>query len=143
MPLQKLERGAWLHPTRLPLGAGWSGRCSAPGHEGAEPADEELRDFCNLGYAVRCSRLPAGRACDAVRFSVNRDLGSLVLLCFVCEMDHRPVAHGILEFDLALERWVSSHPDPRIQRMAECYMQCYRSRRIQPAAAGVAASVSP
>jgi len=142
MPLQKLEGGAWLHPSRLPLGGGWSGHCSAPGHESAELADEELREFCNLGYAARCPRLPAQRACDAVRFSVSRDLGTQVLLCFVCELDHRPVTHGILEYDLALDRWVSAHPDPRIQKMAECYLQSYRIRKTQPAAAGFSARVS-
>ena len=60
MPVQKLD-GAWLHPSRLPLGAGWDGHCSAPGHEGARPSDQELQEFCNLGYAAKCSRLPAER----------------------------------------------------------------------------------
>ena len=46
MPVQKLD-GAWLHPSRLPLGAGWDGHCSAPGHEGTRPSDQELHEFCN------------------------------------------------------------------------------------------------
>ena len=56
----------WPFPQRLPLGAGWMGTCTAPGHEGRRPSDEELKSGCNLGYAKACSRLPAGRHADAV-----------------------------------------------------------------------------
>ncbi len=52
MPTSKLEDGGWLHPSRLPLGGGWIGHCSAPGYEGAEPTNQELRELCNLGYAT-------------------------------------------------------------------------------------------
>jgi len=99
MPAQKLD-GAWLHPARLPLGGGWGGHCSAPGHEGAQPSDEELHEFCNLGYAAKCSRLPSERDCDAVRFSVARDQGSRLLVWFVCETGHRPAKHGTAEYDV-------------------------------------------
>jgi hypothetical protein len=132
MPLQKLE-GAWLHPSRLPLGAGWDGHCSAPGHEGVRPSDQELHEFCNLGYAAKCSRLPAARDCDAVRFSVARDHGSRLLLWFVCEAGHRPATHGTLEYDVDRGQWISSHSDPRIQKMLECYVLAYLQRRIQSA----------
>ena len=57
MPVEKLENGAWPHPARLPLGGGWSGRCTAPGHEGEIPTQSALEEFCNLGYAARCGRL--------------------------------------------------------------------------------------
>jgi hypothetical protein len=143
MPTRKLEGGAWLHPSRLPLGGGWHGHCSAPGHEGAQPTDEELREFCNLGYAAGCARLPQERDCDAVRFSVARDRGSQLLLWFVCESAHRPAGHGTLEYDALLGQWLSSHPDPRIQKMAECYLQFYLLRRTQPALAGVTSSPNP
>ena len=76
MPTSKLEDGGWLHPSRLPLGGGWTGHCSAPGHEGAEPTNQELRELCNLGYAASCPRLPKERAYDAVRFSIARDCGA-------------------------------------------------------------------
>jgi len=131
-PTQKWEECTWPHPSRLPLGAGWQGRCSAPGYEGVEPASEELKEFCNLGYALKCSRLPADRSCDAVRFSVARDDGSRLLLCFVFEAGHRPVAHGSLEYDSSARQWLSQHPDSRIQALAECYLQSYR-RRSAPA----------
>jgi len=135
MPTSKLEDGSWLHPSRLPLGGGWTGRCSAPGHEGAEPTNEELRELCNLGYAAGCPRLPEQRAYDAVRFSIARDRGAQLVFWFVCESGHRPAAHGTLEYDHSLGQWTSSHADARIQKMAECYLQSYLLRRIQPASA--------
>ena len=132
MPAQKLN-GAWLHPSRLPLGAGWTGHCSAPGHEGTQPSEQELQEFCNLGYAAKCLRLPVERSCDAVRFSVARDQGSRLRLWFVCETGHRPATHGTLEYDVTHGQWTSSHPDPRIQKMSECFVQAYLERRIQSA----------
>jgi hypothetical protein len=136
MPTTKWDDGGWIHPTKLPLGAGWQGRCSAAGHEGSEPAAEELREFCNLGYAARCSRLPQQRTADAVRFAVTGHHGSRLTVCFVCESAHRPAGHGTLEYDVTKSQWLSSHPDPRIRRMAECYLQSYLLRRIRPAATG-------
>jgi len=141
MPTSKLDDGGWLHPSRLPLGGGWRGQCSAPGHEGVEPTTEELREGCNLGYAATCQRLPKERTCDAVRFSVARDCGAQLLLWFVCESGHQPAGHGTLEYDLALGRWTSSHPDPRIQKMAECYLQSYLPRRVPPPPADIPSSV--
>jgi hypothetical protein len=136
VPTRKLDDAGWLHPSRLPLGGGWQGYCSAPGHEGAEPAEHDLREACNLGYAAACAWLPPERSCDAVRFSVAHDRGPRLLLWFVCESGHRPAAHGIWEFDVPLARWITSHPDSRIQRMAECYLESYLLRRIHPAPAG-------
>ena len=72
MPTQRAESNAWLHPARLPLGAGWDGHCTASAPD-TVPAADELREFCNLGYAKGCSRLPADRAADAVRFSIARE----------------------------------------------------------------------
>jgi hypothetical protein len=65
-----------------------------------------------------------------VRFGIARDTGSQILLLFVCEAGHLPAAHGTLEYDLSLGQWVSSHADPRIQKMAECYLESYLLRRI-------------
>jgi hypothetical protein len=130
MPVEKLD-GAWLHPSRLPLGSGWDGRCSAPGHEGAQPSREELHEFCNLGYAAKCPRLPRERDYDAVRLSVARDHGSRLLLWFVCETGHRPAYHGTVEYDVDRGEWASTQSDPRIQKMLECYLQAYLQRRIQ------------
>ena len=132
MPISKLNDGGWLHPSRLPLGSGWQGHCCAPGHEGTEPTAEELHEFCNLGYAARCSRLPKERTTDAIRFCVSRDASTQLLVQFVCEFDHRPASHGTLEYDLSLNRWIGKHADPRIQRLAECYLEAYMARRNGP-----------
>src|SRR5258708_24784684 len=113
MPMEKLEGGAWMHPARLPLGAGWSGHCAAPGHEGEVPAQDVLHDSCNLGYAAKCSWLPQQRIWDAVRFAVtvegnaaSQALGAnggattrSIRLRYVCERDYRPLELGIPEFD--------------------------------------------
>ena len=106
MPIEKLENGTWLHASRLPLGCGWSGHCTAPGHEGEAPSQEELRDFCNLGYAEGCARLPQHRAWDSVRFgarTVDDGAGNgsrrRIHVRYVCERCHRPAEHGFLEFD--------------------------------------------
>src|SRR6266550_2031436 len=143
MPVQKSD-GGWLHPSRLPLGGGWDGHCSAPGHEGAQPSDHEVHEFCNLGYASKCSRLPVQRDCDAVRFSVARDQGSRLLLWFVCETGHRPEKYGTVEYDVEHGTWIALPIDPsvppNIQKMLECYVQSYLQRRIQPATADSAPS---
>ena len=135
VPTHKLDDAGWLHPLRLPLGGGWQGQCSAPGHEGAEPSDRDLHECCNLGYAHSCAWLPQERSCDAVRFSVAHDHGTRLLLWFVCETGHRPEAHGMLEFDVSQAHWTAPHPDVRIQKMAECYLESYLLRRIPSAAA--------
>jgi hypothetical protein len=143
MPTHKLEDGGWLHASRLPLGGGWTGLCSAPGHEGVQPTNEDLRERCNLGYATGCPRLPKERTCDAVRFSIAGDRGTQLLLWFVYESGHRPAGHGTLEYDLSLGRWILAHPDARIQKMADCYLQSYLLRRIRPASAGFTLSPTP
>ena len=129
LPTQKSDTIAWLHPSRLPLGAGWSGQCHAPGHEGSQPTAEQLREFCNLGYATNCPRLPAERSWDAVRFSIGRDHGSRLVVSFACESKHRPAEYGKLEYDASLGQWISAHPNPRLQKMADCYVQSYLLRR--------------
>lgn len=144
MPAEKWEGGGtWIHPSRLPLGAGWRGRCCAPGHEGVEPCDHELRDHCNLGYAVSCSRIPKERLCDAVRFSVARDTGQKIELRFAFELAHCPAGDGMLAYDGSRAQWTSSHADPRVQKMAECYLQSYLLRRIQPAVMKSRKSANP
>lgn len=139
MPVEKLENGEWLHAHRLPLGAGWSGHCTAPGHENAVPSPEQLRDFCNLGYAENCGRLPPDRSWDSVRFGA-RTLASgeqnsaapHIHIRYVCERNHLPVDHGTLTFDPAATRWHSKHSDQRVQRMAECYLASYLEKRKKP-----------
>lgn len=135
MPIEKLENSVFLHAGRLPLGCGWSGHCTAPGHEGKTPSREELQDFCNLGYAERCGRLPAERAWDSVRFSArtvadgNASGTERIHVRYVCERKHLPAEHGVLEFEVAAAHWSGSHRDSRVQRMAECYVDAYLERK--------------
>lgn len=135
LPLEKLEDGEWLHAGRLPLGAGWSGGCTAPGHEGEVPSLEQLRNSCNLGYAEGCSKLPQDRKWDAIRFAARTSgpeqngLGKNIRLTYVGEQAHRPVEHGVLVFDPASEKWMERHPDHRVQKMAECFLETYIEKR--------------
>lgn len=144
MPLARLENGKWPHPARLPLGCGWSGHCTAPGHEGETPTQDILEAFCNLGYTSSCGWAPQQRARDAVRFAVSVPGGannadrnssadskcSRIHILYVCERDHRPVELGNMTFDLVTTAWVQRHDDARIQRMAECFLESYLKRKV-------------
>lgn len=143
MPIQKFENGEWAHAARLPLGCGWSGHCTAPGHENETPSSEELREFCNLGYAEKCVRLPQERAWDSVRFTARAvssgtdGSGDRIEVRYVCERAHRPAGNGILECDAVGGVWPKRHQDTRIQRMAECFLAAYvekRKRAVQQVA---------
>jgi len=135
MPAERLESGAFLHAGRLPLGCGWSGSCDAPGREGECPSQDELREFCNLGYSEGCGRLPKERAWDSVRFSARtlsgagNGAGGRIQVRYVCERGHRPVEHGVLEFSVVEARWMERHRDGRVQRMAECFLETYVEKR--------------
>jgi hypothetical protein len=130
IPLERNDAGTWPHAYRLPLGAGFSGHCCAPGYDGASPTAEEQRELCNLGYATSCMRLPQERSCDAVRFSVARETGGQILLWFVCEKAHLPTAHGTLQYDSQGKRWHTAHSDPQMQNLAECFVQTYLAKKI-------------
>ena len=132
IPTKKWDGGGWLHPSRLPLGGGWLGTCAVPGQEQVQPAEHEMREFCNLGYASKCSRLPKERRYDAVRFCVVKESGSHLSLSFVGEAAHLPVDHSQLEYDLSLRQWILPCPDSHIQRMAECFVEAYLLRKTEP-----------
>jgi hypothetical protein len=133
VPLEIVNDGSWPHPSRLPLGAGWTGNCRASGEELAA-SDTHLREFCNLGYATACPHLPPGRDWDAVRFSVARAGREQVTITFICELDHAPVEHGRLTFDLVGEVWLNPHRDERVHRLATCYVEAYLLRATREAA---------
>ncbi len=127
VPREILNDGSWPHPSRLPLGAGWTGACAASGHE--QPASNfHIQEFCNLGYATACPHLPPHRDWDAIRFSVAQVSGQQITICFVCELAHAPIEHGKLTFDLTSEGWLNSHSDSRVLRLATSYLQAYRAR---------------
>jgi hypothetical protein len=128
MPLERFDSN-WPFPQRLPLGAGWSGTCTAPGQNGARPTMEELTSGCNIGYAKTCGRLPADRHADAVRFSLGEERDGLLRVLYACERAHLPASHGELLYNKANRTWPSAHPEPCVQRMAECYVQAQLERR--------------
>ena len=135
MPEQRFDSD-WPFPQRLPLGAGWSGTCTAPGHVGAHPNDGELKSGCNMGYAKDCDRLPAERHADAVRFVLGEDRDGVVHVRFSCELAHQPAGHGELLYRKASATWLLTHADARVQRMAECYLQAQLNRRAATAGSG-------
>jgi len=53
----------------------------------------------------------------------------VLVLQYVCERNHRPVNHGDLEFDLSRATWLREHDDPRIQKMAECFLESYLKKK--------------
>ena len=128
LPSERADDLAFPHPLRLPLGAGWRGTCSAPQQE---QLIVDLKDLesCNLGYAKSCPRLPKDRACDAVRFVVVSNSGEEISVQFVLEQNYLPAGNGILTVNLHSGIWISSHPDPRIQKKAECFLRAYLERK--------------
>jgi hypothetical protein len=126
----------WSFPQRLPLGGGWSGTCTAAGHEGARPSEDELKSGCNLGYAKTCRRLPAERQADAVRFALGEERDGILRVLFAFEREYLPAGHGDLLYDAERESWLQQHEDARLQRMAECYVQAHRARRGNGAGTG-------
>jgi len=134
MPEDRFD-STWPFPQRLPLGAGWSGRCTAPGHDGARPTGEDLTSACNLGYAKSCSRLPTDRHADAVRFALGEERDGLLHVLFVCERAYLPASHGELLYEKERRVWIKRHEQPCVQRMAECYLQTQLERRGRSSAA--------
>jgi hypothetical protein len=130
-PTKKISIG-WAFPARLPLGAGFTGTCRA-GADEITPSENELREFCNIGYAGGCCRMPADRNADGVRFSLARDEESRIVIHYVSERFHQPVEYGRLEYDCQTQRWLAPMRDPCLQRQAECYVAVYLERRPRKA----------
>lgn len=93
------------------------------------PDDALIRNFCNLGYAAACPHLPRKRDWDAVRFSVAVVGNDQITLRFTCELDHAPVTHGTLTYELPSGSCRDKHPDGRIARLAASYVRAYRLRQ--------------
>lgn len=127
-PAEKSVTIAWAFPSRLPLSAGFCGTCRASAEE-SRPSDNELRDFCNLGYSAGCSRLPSTRRADCLRFVVMRDSGNKIILDYIYEREHAPVERGQLEYECVGQNWPVRLSDECAQRQAECYLAVYLERR--------------
>ena len=52
-----------------------------------------------------------------------------VSLQLVLETSHLPAGNWVLEYDRTTNHWIASHPDRRIQRMAECFLQSFLEKR--------------
>lgn len=128
LPSEKCLTIAWAFPRRLPLGAGFCGTCTA-GPEPVVPADAELKDLCNIGYASQCPRMPENRSADAVRFAIAREAGGKIVVHYACELAHAPAEHGQLEYDRASRKWTVTHANACIQRQAECCLAGYLERK--------------
>jgi hypothetical protein len=127
-PVEKSSAIGWAFPARLPLGAGYCGTCRA-GADAVTPTDTELRDFCNLGYAKGCEKMPQVRSADCVRFALSKDEGTRILLQYVYEREHEPVKHGVVEYDYIAHQWIVPLSDEIVQRQAECFLFSYLERR--------------
>lgn len=126
-PTEPAHDIAFPHPARLPLGAAWRGSCAASGHELHVLTNEDL-ESCNLGYAQSCPRLPQVRSCDSVRFAISRHSQQAISVQFVREAEHLPIDSGLLEYDRVSATWVSLHPEQRVQKLADCFLQSYLGR---------------
>jgi len=113
----------------LPLGDAWTGVCRAiPGHP-FQPGETSLEPLCNLGYARgRCAHFPANGCADAARFIIVADEGAVLRLYYVLERDHRPFAHGPLEFSVARGELTTQPEGALTSRQARAYAASYLQR---------------
>lgn len=116
----------------LPLGDAWTGFCRAVPDQPFRPDDSLLDPFCNLGYARgHCARFPADDGPDAVRFTIVSDDGASLRLYYVLERDHRPFAHGPLEFSVAQNELATPAEGGLTSLQARAYAASYLRRRSE------------
>ena len=62
-----------------------------------------------------------------MRFALGEERDGILRVLFACEREYLPAGHGELLYDVG-ERIVATDrtDDPRVQRMAECYVQAQR-----------------
>lgn len=116
----------------LPLGDAWSGICHAVPDQPTHPDDSLLEPFCNLGYARgHCPRFPLDHGPDAARFTIVSDDGDALRLYYVLERDHRPFAHGQLEFSVAQDEVTTPAEGELTGRQARAHAASYLRRRAE------------
>ncbi|MBZ5677231.1 MAG: hypothetical protein LAP61_23550 [Acidobacteriia bacterium] len=134
VPSRRLENAGWIRPPRLPLGDPFAGACHAQPADIVEPPEAQQRELCNCGYArTRCDRFPGGSAPDAVRFSVTDDAPARLLVVYVVEKDHAPVAHGTLEYSISDASLDGPHLSDVLLRQARAFLDSYLHRRSRSA----------
>ncbi len=124
----------YFEPTKLsvdaktlrPLRNFWSGVCHAEPAQPFEQSDQNLlSECCNMGYARnKCARFPNASGPDAVRFTVVRDAGRMVVVSFAVEKNHLPRSE---------QSFAVSHPNHLIEQQARAYLAGYL--RIKPQSA--------
>ncbi|MGD0046508.1 MAG: hypothetical protein ABSE42_05775 [Bryobacteraceae bacterium] len=132
LPVEPRPYRAASRRAMLPLGDAWTGTCHAVPDQPTQPDDSLLDAFCNLGYARgRCARFPADHGPDAVRFTIVSDDGAVLRLYYVLERDHRPFAHGPLEFSVAQNEIVTPAEGALTSLQARAYAASYLRRRSE------------
>ena len=116
----------------LPLGDAWAGVCRAVPDQPYPPAESVLEPYCNFGYARgHCDRFPADCGPDAVRFTIVSDDGASLRLYYVLERDHRPFAHGPLEFSVTRGELTTATEGALTSRQVSAYTDSYLRRRSE------------
>jgi hypothetical protein len=80
------------------------------------------------GLANACPKNDLGIHCDfgaKVGNYTHCGKPQCIQILYACERAYYPVAHGALEYDFEESQWLDRHPDPRVQRMAECFLESY------------------
>ncbi len=114
----------------LPLGDAWTGICRAVPDQPFQPDDSLLDTLCNFGYVRgHCARFPADHGPDAARFTIVSDDGAFLRLYYVLERDHRPFAHGPLEFSVAQDELTTPAEGAWTAAQARAYAASYLRRQ--------------
>ena len=143
MPEAPLGASGWARAPRMPLGDAYGGHCRACAGEPVRPAETQLRELCNFGYARgRCDRFPAASGADAVRFSITSDDGSRVRMVYVVESEHAPLEHGSLEY-LIEERRLEGAGPGLLSAQAAAFVASYLLRTRSPMVKAASAMESP
>ena len=123
-PTEPLPRQPLPGTLRPPLGELYAGRCRCRKDESVSPADEQIEEGCNFGYArTKCVRFPAGEGPDAVRFILAEDDGREVRIRYAIERDHLPFGHGLAVFQRGRAEWKGV--EGLLQTQAEAYLKSY------------------
>jgi hypothetical protein len=130
-PVQPHPRANTATGGLLPLGGVWTGTCHADPQQLIQPDDSALQRLCNIGYARgACPRFPTGDAGpDAARFTLTRDDGASLRMYYVLERDHRPFAHGPIEFAIAAKAVTAAPSGNFTTRQAAAYAASYLRRK--------------
>jgi hypothetical protein len=117
--------------TLLPLGGVWTGTCHAESRQIVQPDDPALHRLCNIGYARGvCPRFSTNDpGPDAARFTLVEDDGASLRMYYVLERDHRPFAHGPIEFVVEPHAFRIDPEGHLTARQAAAYAASYLRRK--------------